>query len=245
MPKQKPQLVKRPVGRPRTSLPYVEAREIVRAEGLTSLLEYKKWWMHNQPSTIPKNPQRSYGNSGEWKGWGDFLGTYNPFPCYRRKFRSYKDARAWAHTLGLKTKAQWIAFTKSEGFPTDVPHRPDLYWQESKEWLTWKSFLGYEVTDRVAVIGETDHIIYVIQYNEFPANVYTIGITNEGKDGLLRRQEQYDFRIVNGYYHDKTTDWLSRIKKYIRPYHIGKTNYIVNNINEVLGELSLHYVQVR
>lgn len=244
MAKRKPQKEKKPVGRPRRSAPYEEAREIVRAEGLASMIDYKKWWMHNKPSIIPKNPQRSYVNTG-WVGWGDFLGTHNPFPCSRRSFRSYKEARAWAHTLGLKSKAEWMRYTKREDFPDDVPRRPDIYWHESQEWLTWRAFLGYEIQDRVAVIGETDHIIYIIQYAELPANVFTISITNEGKQGLLARQAQYDFRIVAGFYHDKTSNWFEKIEKYVKPYHLGRNNYIVHNVVEVISEFTSHYIQVR
>lgn len=235
--------MKRKVGRPRTSLPYDVAREIVRAEVLKSSLEYRKWWMHNRPSTIPKNPNRAYAST--WIGWGDFLGTYNPFPCKRKKFRNYKDARAWAQTLRLTTKAQWIVYCKDKDFPPDVPKRPDIYYFKSKEWMTWKDFLGYKASDRVAALGETDHIIYVIQYPELPANVFTLGITSEGKAGLIARQQQYGFQILAGYYHDKGSDWMAKLRPFIRPYHVGEKNFICNNLAEILSVLSMDYLVVR
>jgi hypothetical protein len=225
-------------------MPYEEARAIVRAEVLKSSVEYRKWWLDNRPSRIPKNPNRAY--HAVWQGWGDYLGTNNPFPCVRRKFRPYAEARAWAHTLGLTNKAQWFDYIRAgKPVPADVPRRPDIYYQKTKEWLTWKSYLGYKVADRVAVISETDHIIYIVQYQELPTNVYTIGITNEGKSGIITRSQELGFRIIAGYYHDKQSDWMSKISKYIRPYHVGNTNFICNNIAEVLSELSLHYLVVR
>lgn len=180
-----------------------------------------------------------------WKGWGDFLGTYNPFPCSRRKFRPYKEARAWAQTLGFTTKAQWFAHCKSPNFPSDVPRRPDIYYQKTKDWLMWKDFLGYKVSDRVAALGETEHIIYVIQYPELPSNVFTLGITNEGKSGLIARQREYGFNIIAGYYHDKQTDWMQKLRPYVKQYHIGEKNYICNNINDILSILSIDYLAVK
>ena len=210
---------------------------------LKSSGEYRKWWMHNKPSIIPKNPNRAYAR--DWTGWGDWLGTYNPFPCTRKKFRGYKEARAWSQTLGFTTKAQWIAFCKSPNFPSDVPKRPDFYYGKEKAWITWKNFLGYTASDRVAALGETDHIIYVIQYTELPSNVFTIAITSEGKEGLLARQQQYGFRIIAGYYHDKTSDWLPKLGRVMKKYHVGQNNYIVPNINDVTSILSLEYLAVR
>jgi hypothetical protein len=210
---------------------------------LKSSLEYRKWWMHNRPSTIPKNPNRAYASV--WMGWGDFLGTYNPFPCSRRKFRPYKEARAWAQTLGFTTKAQWMAHCKAKDFPADVPKRPDIYYFKSKDWLTWKDFLGYRVSDRVAALSETDHIIYVIQYPELPTNVFTLGITAEGKSGLITRQQQYGFAIIAAYYHDKQSDWMGKLKPFIRPYHVGERNFICNNVAEIISVLSMDYLVVR
>lgn len=109
----------------------------------------------------------------------------------------------------------------------------------------WKDFLGYRASDRVAALGETDHIIYVIQYSELPTNVFTIGITNEGKSGLIQRRDEFGFRIIAGFYHDKQTDWMAKIKPYIKQYSVGERNFICNNIADVLSVLSLDYLTVK
>lgn len=209
---------------------------------LKSSVEYRKWWMHNKPSTIPKNPNRAYHKM--WKGWGDYLGTDNPFPCVRKKFRSYRDARAWAQTLRLRNKAQWFEYCKTGNVPVDVPRRPDFYYQKSRNWLTWKDFLGYTAEDRVNAVKDNDHIIYIIQYPELPTNVYTIGITAEGKSGLIARQRELGFRILDGYYHDKNSDWFGKIEPVVRKYHVGTNNYIVQNIYDVISALSMAYDKV-
>jgi hypothetical protein len=233
----------RKVGRPRRCLPYEASREIVRSEMIKSRVEYIRWWMDNRPSVIPKSPDRAYKK--EWRGWGDYLGHSNPFPFARRKFRSYRDSRAWAHNTGCKTRAEWLLYCKRPDFPVDVPKRPDIYYNKTLEWMTWKEFLGRSVSDKVAALGESENIIYVIQYPELPSNVYTIGITNEGKAGLIARRDQFGFNILAGYHHDNTPGWIDCIEDYIRKYHIGNNNYICNNINDVLSTLSLRYHVVR
>lgn len=236
-------LPKRGRGRPRVNLPYEAAREIVRAEMLKSSVEYRKWWMANIPSIIPKNPNRAYAKT--WKGWGDFLGTNNPFPCVRKSFRPYKQARAYAHKLGYTSKMQWFAHCKSPEFPIDIPKRPDIYYQKTRDWLTWKDFMGVTVASRTAALGETDNIIYVIKYPQLPSNVYTLGITDEGKAGLIQRRDQHGFEIIAGYYHDKQSDWMGKLAQVIRPYHVGERNYMVYNIVDVLSILSADYLVVR
>lgn len=233
----------RPRGKPRVCFEYEHARELVRAETLKSSGEYAKWWMYNKPSRIPKRPDRAYAKV--WKGWGDFLGHHNPFPCVRKKFRSYVDSRAYAHSLGFTSKTQWHAHVKTPNFPSDVPKRPDVYYQKSREWLTWASFLGSKASERIAAMKDSEIVIYIIKYPELPQNVITVGITNEGRAGILERQRQFGFSIIAGYYHDGTSDWFGKIKPYLRQYHVGDKNFICYNINDVLSALSVAYTQVR
>ncbi len=230
-------------GRPRICLSYEEARAFVRPEMLKSSIEYRKWWMHNKPSRIPKNPNRAYHR--KWIGWGDFLGSKNPFPCVRKKFRSFTDARSWAHAQNFVSKGQWLELCRSGKMPADIPRRPDIFYQKTLEWMTWKDFLGYVATDRAGMIGESEHIIYIVQHPELPSNVYTIGITNEGKASIIANQEKYLFTIVAGFYHDKTSDWMAAIDRYIRKFPSGERNFICNDIHSVVSELSFRYLQVR
>jgi hypothetical protein len=205
-----------------------------------SSVEYKKWWLFNKPSRLPKNPDRAYHKV--WIGWGDFLGHSNPFPCVRRKFRSYTDARVWANGLGLTNRTMWFEYCKRPDFPPDVPKRPDVYYQHSLEWISWKIFLGYKVTDRIAAIGTTDHIILITRNPNTPRNVYTIGMTILGKDAILTQQRERGFAIVAAFYHDKNSEWLPKIQMHMSPY--GEGTFIVNNIADILNVLSLNYISV-
>lgn len=55
-------------------LPFMEARELVRALGLKSQAQWRAYCASGKrPSNIPGNPHFSYGT--EWAGYGDWLGT--------------------------------------------------------------------------------------------------------------------------------------------------------------------------
>lgn len=244
MAKKKKQTPKRSAGRPRYNFEYVEARELVRAEMLKSETEFKKWWALNRPTKIPKNPARAYKK--EWIGWADFIGHYNPFPMVRKGFRSFSDCRAYAHSLKLTSREKWYEVTRSEEFPADIPVRPDIIFRNNKgravEWISWRDFLGYKVTDRIANIGTTDHIILITKYRNKPSNVYDIGITNLGKAAILENQSQTGFVIVGAYYHDKTSNWVALINRFMSQY--DETSYIIQNVAEILNILSMHYLTV-
>lgn len=61
----------------------------------------------------------------------------------RVNWRPFEEAREFAHGLGLKTQAEWIAFTKSTHLPSDIPANPDVVysdkgWSGVGDWLgTW------------------------------------------------------------------------------------------------------------
>jgi hypothetical protein len=229
------------LGRPRISFEYDEACEYVQGEMLKSKGEYDKWWLYNKPARIPKNPDRAY--KVEWIGWGDFLGVYNDFPNVRTKRRDFKEARAWVHSHHINNVEEWRVFCKRADFPADIPKRPDVYYRDSLEWLTWKDWLGYKVIDKIAKIGETDHIILITKHSNRPNNVYDIGMTNLGKDNILSHQQKTGFKIVAAFYHDKESNWVEPIAKYMQQY--DETSFIVPNIADILSYLSLHYLPVR
>ena len=114
---------------------FEEAREFIRSLGLKSNAEWRTYWKsHSKPDYIPAAPERTYKN--EWKGWGDFLGTHN---IHEKKWRSFEDARKFAHTLELNTLNEWTKFTQSNRRPDDIPVHPERTykneWKGSGDWL--------------------------------------------------------------------------------------------------------------
>ena len=89
------------------------------------------------PSDIPKTPQTVYKK--EWKGMPDWLGT-GFIPQRFRKYRSFQDARKFVHSLRIKTKDDWIKYTKSGVKPDDIPTNPVRTYK--KEWMNWSDWLG-------------------------------------------------------------------------------------------------------
>ena len=69
---------------------------------------------------IPATPHKVYVDDG-WVGIGDWLGTGRIAPG---QFRSFDEARTFARGLGLKSAAEWYAFSKSGNKPTDIPIWP-------------------------------------------------------------------------------------------------------------------------
>ena len=136
--------------RKRKYRPFTKARKFVHKLNLQNRNEwtaYCKGIMFNKPSKpndIPTSPERTYSEDG-WKGFGDFLGTGN-IANFNRRYRSFNTARKFAHSLKLKTGAEWRAYCKGENrkkppLPEDVPACPNQTYKESG-WLGMGDWLG-------------------------------------------------------------------------------------------------------
>ncbi|HEY3855608.1 MAG TPA: DEAD/DEAH box helicase family protein [Verrucomicrobiae bacterium] len=101
------------------------------------------------PADIPSAPQQAYGDES-WNGYGDWLGTGN-IAFFLKKYRPFREARAFAHKLKLKKGDEWRAFCKGEmpqlgKLPADIPANPANTYAD-KGWKGWGDWLG---TDAVA-----------------------------------------------------------------------------------------------
>ena len=92
------------------------------------------------PSDIPATPHLTFKDKG-WSGTGDWLGTGTIAPRLR-KYRPFKDARAFARKIGLKKEAEWRKFTKSGKLPSDIPTKPRETYKD-KGWSGMGDWLGY------------------------------------------------------------------------------------------------------
>ena len=63
-----------------------------------------------------------------------------------RQYRTFHQARAFAHSLGLKSKTEWIEYCKSGKKPFDIPADPNAVYANSG-WAGWGDWLG---TGRIA-----------------------------------------------------------------------------------------------
>lgn len=103
---------------------------MVRRAGITLLSEYKKWYKVQNP-LLPSTPSTTYRDCG-WVSWKDFVGA---------QWREFEEARAFSRQLGVTSICQWMAYTKSEDFPKDIPHNPNSAYKE-KGWKGWPDWFG-------------------------------------------------------------------------------------------------------
>jgi len=114
------------------TMPFEECKKFVRNLGVTTGSEWFRWCKKNKkPDNIPYNPDEVYK---EWTTWGDFLG---PLP---EKWKSFEDARKFAHSLKLKNPGEWNKFSKLGKRPEDIPAGPRGVYKE--DWIGWSDFLG-------------------------------------------------------------------------------------------------------
>jgi superfamily II DNA or RNA helicase len=118
---------------------FEDARAFVRRLGLKNYTEWKEHCRSGKkPADIPFAPDQLYAEAG-WLGWGDWLGT-GRIAFYLRQYRSFDDARAFVHGLGLKSQDEWIEYCKSGKKPDDIPGSPDSTyakdgWSGMGDWL--------------------------------------------------------------------------------------------------------------
>ena len=101
--------------------------------------------------------------------WGDWLGT-GTIATTLRQYRSFKEARAFVHSLGLKSGAEWLAYCKSGKKPDDIPADPRQPMQMTG-WAGMGDWLGTG-TDR-------DHLRQYRSFKEARAFVRSLGLKSE------------------------------------------------------------------
>jgi superfamily II DNA or RNA helicase len=113
--------------------PFRKARAFARKLKLKSGTEWSVFCKGRMPSKgklpedIPACPNNTYAKKG-WMGMGDWLGT-GTIASRLKKYRSFREARAFARKLKLKSGSEWTAFCKGEmrhkgQLPADIPAAP-------------------------------------------------------------------------------------------------------------------------
>ena len=119
---------------------FKKARTFVRGLKLKSQKEWKDYCNSSKkPADIPAAPWGTYADAG-WSGMGDWLGTGSR----RGGWRNFKDARAFARGLKLKSVTEWFDYCKSGKKPDDIPTSPrhsyaNHGWAGFGDWLGTKT----------------------------------------------------------------------------------------------------------
>ncbi len=130
--------------------PFRRARAFVRTLGLRSQAEWLAYakgcfpGKDAKPAGIPASPERIYANRG-WAGIGDWIGT-GTIAVANRNFKPFKEARAWARSLKLKSNTEWQRFSAGRmpekgRRPDDIPSNPSQKYR-GKGWKGYKDWLG-------------------------------------------------------------------------------------------------------
>jgi hypothetical protein len=130
----------RPRRRPGTDWrPFKNARAFVRHLGLKNYTEWNEYCKSGKkPADIPAAPDQLYAEAG-WSGFGDWLGT-GRLATHLRQYRSFKKARAFVRSLGLKSNKEWRAYFKSGKKPSDIPNVPEKVYANDG-WTGWGDWL--------------------------------------------------------------------------------------------------------
>jgi len=124
---------------------FEEARKLAHELGFRNQAEWQQWAKSGErPIDIPTTPQRVYKNKG-WISFGDWLGT-GRIANQNIVYRSFEEARMFAHNLGLQSRDNWIAWAQSDLRPVDIPRSPDHVYKNNG-WVSWGDWFG---TGRVA-----------------------------------------------------------------------------------------------
>ena len=125
-------------------LPYKNARKFVHSLNIKTQLQWNEYCRSGKkPKNIPKNANRVYVK--QWKSYGDWLGT-GRVANQNRKYRPFKQARKYVHSLKLKDTNEWKTFCKSGELPDDIPSGWSVYKECSGigDWLGTGSLSSIE-----------------------------------------------------------------------------------------------------
>jgi len=123
-----------------SSRSFTDAKKFVQKLGLKTRDEWKEYCKSGKkPLDIPINVLQTYKK--EWSGWGDFLGT-GFVAAKNRKYKSFTEARKFAHSLKIKNLDEWYRYARSDKLPDDIPRAPDSYYAKQGRWIDWGDFLG-------------------------------------------------------------------------------------------------------
>jgi len=230
-------------GRPRKSLPFKEAREIVRSENIGSVKQYEKWYNLNKPAGLPKRPDRAYKDN--FTTWNDFLGNDTPFPCARKSYRPFNAARSFAQSKRFNKKQEWLEFADSEEFPKDIPKRPDLVYRKMNEWVSWPNFLGTNIHEKGKNLLEADFMFYIIRNPKAVRDYYRCGITGGGISSINDYLAKINGSIVAVYSVPDTFQYNTFLKSMgFEEHYEYKGYYHIPNLIGLISKLSMEFNRV-
>ncbi len=214
---------------------FEDAREFVHTLGLKGQKEWEKYYKSgNKPDDIPTHPDATYKNKG-YKGYGDWVGT-GRIATRDVVYCSFEDARAFVHTLNLKSGKYWRHYTQSGNKPDDVPANPNHVYK-NKGWISWGNWLG---TGRVA-----DQLKIFQRFEDAREFVHTLGLEGQKEWKIYCKSGNKPVDIPanpNHVYKNKgwngIIDWMGNYKK-IKKLMLKKQYYSFDDARKFVRKLKL------
>lgn len=230
-----------PGRKPLMWLPYDELVALLRAEGIRSVIHYRRWWDINRPAKIPKYPHRIRQYRDDFTSYANLLGSTGKFGEYvQKKWRPYPEFVAAVRAKGIKTMHEYRRWTKEPDFPDDLPVLPECCFRYDKEWMGWSVVTGKKVTHVVetAKMIEATKILVVASVPGVPPNVLFIEVIPGGAtavDRAVRAKEMVPLKLFEV---DPSRPWKRIIDTMTSEWWEDPKLKTVNNVSQLLWELS-------
>jgi hypothetical protein len=131
--------------------------------------------------------------------------------------------------------------------PDDIPRRPDLYYRNTHEWISWGNFLGVTITSRAETVVKTNTIFFIIYNPKAEKDYFRCGITNGGASSLNDYLRKINGRTVCAYFVPDTFKPDSFLGDFnIEEHYEYKGYYRIpsNELTQVMAKLSIKYHRV-
>jgi len=148
---------------------FKEAKKFVGTLGLKTTTEWHEHYKLGKiPNDIPRYPDQSYRNIG-WISWPDWLGS-GRISRNIHVWLTFEEARAFVHTLELKSQNEWRPYSKSKNRPSNIPASPDRFYKDTG-WISWGDWFG---TSTIATRLRTFR-----KFKKARAFVHTLGLESD------------------------------------------------------------------
>lgn len=169
-------------------LAFEEARAFARTLGLKGQFQWREYCSGRlsgfapKPDNVPSTPEVPYRQL--WKGYGDWLGTGNAAPR-RNPYLTFEHARAFVHSLGLNSIAEWKALCDGtaagrDPLPKDIPKRPGQYYLR-RGWAGWSDWLNCPVKTNQRPNSSRKKVREFRSYEEARKFAQSLGFTSSLK----------------------------------------------------------------
>ena len=149
----------------------------------------------------------------------------------------------YVHNLKIKHHEAYYDFAREGNLPDDIPTRPDIVYKE--EWVSWNHWLGNKPKEMIEAkqLAQDVGVLYVVQLEGRPGNVFKIGVAKGGKSQVADMQKARRMHVVKLFKLRPGYDWQSYILQYGSEWarsDIGG-EYLFPNVHEMLFNMDLDW----